>query len=281
MLRKLFIPTAVLLLMSCSATRYKAVRRVCDSDISKTSVVGICIYDITAGKTVCEYNADQRMRPASCMKILTAVATLEHLGPQYTYVPQVGDKGWGWCWDDSETNMVPWSAERQYTVASAAFPMLKNSNNMFAESMFRQLSSPYTRQASARRINTMLNSAGVDTLQCKVADGSGLSLYNYLTPRSIVKVLVYAYRRKNIYRNLYSALPIAGVDGTLRNRMKGTAAENNVHAKTGTVTGISSLSGYYKARNGHEMCFSIINQGIPDTGTGRRFQDNICIMLCR
>lgn len=281
MLRKIFITIPFFLLLSCTTSRYRAVSRLCDSDISKTSMIGICVYDMTAGKTVYEHNADLRMRPASCMKILTAVATLEHLGPEYCYIPQVDGKGWGWCWDDSETNMIPWTAARQYTVACAAVPMLKNSDNMLAESMFRQLSRPYMRQVSAKRVNTMLSSAGVDTLQCKIADGSGLSLYNYVTPRSIVKVLVYAHGKKEIYRNLYPALPIAGVDGTLRNRMKGTAAENNVHAKTGTVTGISSLSGYYKARNGHEMCFSIINQGISETGVGRRFQDDICIMLCR
>ena len=58
-------------------------------------------------------------------------------------------------------------------------------------------------------------------------------------------------------------------------------ARGNVHAKTGTVTGVSSLAGYCTAANGHVLCFSIINMGIRHTSSGRRFQDKVCEALCR
>lgn len=281
MMRKLFILMSAVLLVSCSSSRFGAVSRMCRGDISKTCQTGICVYDLDRGKVVYEYNANHRMRPASCMKVLTAIASLHYLGSGYVYTPRVDNKGWGWCWDDIETNAVPWESSQQYTVGGAVVPMLKNSDNMMAESIFQQLSKPYTRAGSAGRINTMLDAAGVDTMQCKIADGSGLSLYNYLTPRALVKALVYAYGNDEIYKKLYDALPVAGVDGTLRKRMKETSAANNIHAKTGTVTGVVSLAGYYRSSNGHNMCFSIINQGIPSSDVGRNFQDSICVLLCK
>ena len=281
MMRKLIILMSAVLLVSCSSSRFGVVNRLCRSNISETSLIGICVYDLDRNKVVYEHNADQRMRPASCLKVLTAITSLEYLGSQYVYTPQVDSRGWGWCWDDVETNAIPWVASQQYTIAGAIIPMLKNSDNMMAESIFHQLSNPYSRAGSAGRINIMLDAAGVDTMQCKIADGSGLSLYNYVTPRALVKALIYAYNNDEIYKKLYSSLPVAGVDGTLRKRMKGTAAEKNVHAKTGTVTGIVSLAGYYRASNGHNMCFSIINQGIPASSVGRSFQDRICELLCK
>lgn len=281
MSRKLLTFILSALLISCSTSRFSNINHLCNSRVSKTSLVGICVYDMTCQKFVYEYNADQRMRPASCMKIITAITSLQYLGPQFSYIPHVDVKGWGWCWDDDETNNIPWTTSNQYTIASATVSMLKNSDNMMAEGMFSQLSNPYTREASAHRVNVMLDAAGIDTLQCKIADGSGLSLYNYVTPRALVLALKHAYKNEDIYKILYEALPVAGTDGTLKKRMKGTVAENNVHAKTGTVTGITSLAGYYRARNGHEMCFAIINQGISSSSAGRSLQDEICVLLCK
>ena len=94
-------------------------------------------------------------------------------------------------------------------------------------------------------------------------------------------MLRYAFRNNNIYLHLHPALPEAGVDGTLRSRMKGTFTKSNVFAKTGTVTGVSSLAGYCTAANGHRLAFSIINQGIMHASNGRRFQDRVCTLLCQ
>ena len=74
---------------------------------------------------------------------------------------------------------------------------------------------------------------------------------------------------------------MAGVDGTLSSRMKGGACRGNVHAKTGTVSGVSTLAGFCRAANGHDLCFAILNQGVLKASDGRAFQDRVCDALCR
>ena len=105
-------------------------------------------------------------------------------------------------------------------------------------------------------------------------------MYNYLTPQLLVALLNYAYQTPSVYNHLTASLPIAGVDGTLEKRMKDSPAQGNVRAKTGTVEAISSLSGYLKAVNGHDLSFCILNQGLVTTSQGRDFQDKVCILLC-
>ena len=97
----------------------------------------------------------------------------------------------------------------------------------------------------------------------------------------MVSLLRYAYLKRDIMAVLYPSLPIAGVDGTLKKRMKGGAAQGNVHAKTGTVSGVSSLAGYCRAANQHLLAFCIINQGVMKNAEGRDFQDKVCELLCR
>lgn len=94
-------------------------------------------------------------------------------------------------------------------------------------------------------------------------------------------LLRYAYNNSTIFNHLYEAMPIAGEDGTLKKRMRGTFAAGNVRAKTGTLTGISSLAGYCTAANGHLLCFCIINQGVMHNNNGRNFQDRVCVALCK
>lgn len=122
---------------------------------------------------------------------------------------------------------------------------------------------------------------GLNPKRYEIADGSGLSLYNYLSAELEVQLLRYAFRNNNIYMHLRPSLPIAGEDGTLRKRMKGVFTAGNVHAKTGTVQGVSSLAGYCTAANGHHLAFSIINQGIQHHSNGRAFQDRVCTVLCQ
>ena len=114
-----------------------------------------------------------------------------------------------------------------------------------------------------------------------IADGSGLSLYNYQTPATFTRLLAFAAaQQENIFQPLLAALPVAGVDGTLRNRMAGTAAAVAVRAKTGTVTGVSSLVGYTTQRStNHVLAFAIMNQGVPTGAQGRAFQDEVCRLL--
>ena len=156
---------------------------------------------------------------------------------------------------------------------------------MYAEAMYYQIAaSTGNHPASAKSARAverrLVEKIGLNPSLYKFADGSGLSLYNYISPELEVKMLRYAYQNDNIYNHLNQALPIAGVDGTLKKRMKGSFASGNVRAKTGTVTGISSLAGYCKSSNGHMLCFSIINQGLLHGRNGRAFQDRVCTVLC-
>jgi D-alanyl-D-alanine carboxypeptidase/D-alanyl-D-alanine-endopeptidase (penicillin-binding protein 4) len=117
---------------------------------------------------------------------------------------------------------------------------------------------------------------GLDPSRYSVVDGSGVSLYNYASAELLVRALLYARQRSNIYGHLYPSLPVAGEDGTLRSRMRGTGAQYNVHAKTGTVEGVITLAGYAMSPEGHELAFAIMNQGVLHARNARRFQDRVC-----
>ena len=228
-----------------------------------------------------------------------------------------GRLGEGWCWDDDNPTLTPLmvakkdnflqrfssmlrqrgivihgatgeadtphTARQLYIVTHSIDHilkrMMKNSDNTYAESMFYQLGG--TAKQAKVYVNSIIQKVGLNPSDYYVADGSGLSLYNYVSPHEEVMFLRYAYDHKEIFEHLYPSLPIAGVDGTLEKRMRGTHAEGNVHAKTGTVTGVSSLAGYLDAPNNHFICFSIINMGIRQAATGRNFQDQVCAALCR
>src|SRR5206468_6319677 len=99
---------------------------------------------------------------------------------------------------------------------------------------------------------------GVAENEAVIRDGSGLSRYDYISPRTVVRILD-AMRRSPNFRVYYDALPIGGVDGTIANRMKGTPAANNVHAKTGSVALSRSLSGYVTTENGRMLIFSFLS----------------------
>ncbi len=112
-----------------------------------------------------------------------------------------------------------------------------------------------------------------------VRDGSGLSRYNYLSPETIVRVLD-VMRRDTVFPVFYGALPVAGIDGTLANRMKGTNAEANARAKTGFIAQARSLSGYVTSADGRLLIYSLLcnNWTIPVRAV-ERAQDSIVARL--
>ena len=232
--------------------------------------------------------------------------------------------GSGWCWDDDNDRLTPLLVDKKDQFMSVfcqelrgqgisldailgrgklpqgcteicryrsgmdkiLTKMMKNSDNLYAESMFYQIakaSSPASGKASdaAGAVKRLLYRLGLDPVDYTIADGSGLSLYNYVSAELIVRLLRYAYDNKEIFDHLYPSLPIAGVDGTLENRMTKAPCKGNVHAKTGTVSGVSTLGGYCQAANGHTLCFAIFNQGLVKASDGRAFQDKICDAICR
>lgn len=177
-------------------------------------------------------------------------------------------------------------AVRTRGIDEVLHPMMKLSDNFCAESVFYQLAAstgvPYaSRKEAFYVIERVIGRIGFDPERYFVADGSGVSLYNYSSPELETAFLKYAYGDDTIFTTLYAALPIAGVDGTLRRRMTTGKARGNVRAKTGTVTGVSTLAGYARSGNGHMLAFCIMNQGVERAAEARAFQDKVCECLCR
>ena len=142
--------------------------------------------------------------------------------------------------------------------------MNKPSDNLLAETLVRLLDAPGTVQAGRAKEMPFFGSLGVDTSPLALEDGCGVSRRDYVTARSISQLLVGMHGRKD-WPLYYRSLPIAGVDGTLRSRMTGTAAANNVHAKTGTLSQVRALSGYVTGRSGQLYVFSLLMNNFPGT----------------
>ena len=351
------------------------------SDMFSTSQVGMMVYDLSTDSVIFAYNERQRMRPASTMKMINAVASLDRLGGSFLFRTQLmttgqrdsltyrgniylvggmdplfnGDDmrafveslrqqgvdtirgnvyadqsmkdadlwGEGWCWDDDNPSLVPLLingenqfmkrfcqelkksgivlvgdtlvgaapanarllCSRTHTIDQVLQKMMKKSDNLFAECLFYQLArqagtrGPATAAMGRQMVNNLVKKVGLNSRDYYVADGSGLSLYNYVSPELEVRFLRYAWQNDNISTHLLPSLPIAGVDGTLQTRMTKGTARGNVRAKTGTVSGVSSLAGFCVAPNGHQLCFSIINMGQRKAVTARVFQDKVCQTL--
>ncbi len=139
-------------------------------------------------------------------------------------------------------------------------PMLKRSINVYADALLRLATgTDGTREtpAALAAVQRRLREWGVAEDAARIVDGSALSRRNLLSAEALVAVL--AHEQKGASASpLLQALPVAGVDGTLAERMKGTAAAGNVRAKTGTMTGVRSLAGYVTTRDGESLAFAIL-----------------------
>jgi serine-type D-Ala-D-Ala carboxypeptidase/endopeptidase (penicillin-binding protein 4) len=137
----------------------------------------------------------------------------------------------------------------------------KPSQNQIAEIFFKTLGLERAGVGSADSgravIERQLAAWGIAPTSFAVRDGSGLSRHDYVAPDAIVRVLD-AMRRSPNFAVFRDALPLAGVDGTIKNRMLGTAAAGNVHAKTGFVDKARSLSGYVTTADGRLLIFSLL-----------------------
>jgi D-alanyl-D-alanine carboxypeptidase/D-alanyl-D-alanine-endopeptidase (penicillin-binding protein 4) len=134
-------------------------------------------------------------------------------------------------------------------------------------------------QAGERVVREMLTAARVDTTSLRMLDGSGLSRQDLVEPRMTVGLLAFmAWQPEG--RVYYESLPIAGVDGTLRKRMKGTPAQGHVHAKTGYIGRVRCLSGYATTREKHRLAFSMmVNNYTAETALANDTQDSATLLL--
>jgi D-alanyl-D-alanine carboxypeptidase/D-alanyl-D-alanine-endopeptidase (penicillin-binding protein 4) len=173
----------------------------------------------------------------------------------------------------SDEAVPPASADTILTMISPSLreilpPFMKPSQNQIGEMLFKTIglerAGTGTPFAARGVVEKQLEAWGATPAGFVVRDGSGLSRYDYVSPETIVHVLA-AMRRDTAFMSYYDALPIAGVDGTIRTRMRGTPAAGNVHAKTGSVAQARSLSGYLTALSGDTLIFSILanNWNVP------------------
>ena len=140
--------------------------------------------------------------------------------------------------------------------------LMKVSQNQYAETFLKALSASggQVGATSTGRLAAAqtFTSWGIPTDGYVMSDGSGLSRYNYIAPSTITTVLARMYQDPRHRDAFLATLPIAGRDGTISTRMRGTRAEGNAVAKTGSIANVRSLSGFVKARNGETLAFSII-----------------------
>ncbi|MGD8780416.1 MAG: D-alanyl-D-alanine carboxypeptidase/D-alanyl-D-alanine-endopeptidase [Ignavibacteria bacterium] len=164
----------------------------------------------------------------------------------------------------------------------------KDSHNLSAEMILRIMGAEcFEKPASAKKgiklIDSLVASIPMDPKNYKLVDGSGLSFYNLVSAELITELLKYIYSEKQeIFKLFYESLPVAGIDGTLEKRMTNSAVFNNVRAKTGTLSGVSCLSGYLTTSNNHLIAFSIMNQNyVGSSKKTRTFQDKLCKILVK
>lgn len=161
--------------------------------------------------------------------------------------------------------------------------MMKRSQNLYAETFARALGLNASGKGSFREgkkvVQNVLERFGVKKGTYRYMDGSGLSRYDYISPDQILKILISMKNSAN-WNVWYNALPIAGIDGTLRGRMKDSPAEGNVHAKTGTISNVRALSGYVTTSSGEILAFSfLVNAHIVSSKDTERVTDNILKIL--
>jgi D-alanyl-D-alanine carboxypeptidase/D-alanyl-D-alanine-endopeptidase (penicillin-binding protein 4) len=177
-------------------------------------------------------------------------------------------------------------------LALIAAKTMKPSQNMYTETLLwtlgeeerkRALIAPGIQPTSAELgtsvVKNFLTGIGVAPDAVVQYDGSGLSRHNLITPSAVVQLYTYMGTKSKYSQAWRDSLTIAGVDGTLRLRFKGTRAEANVRGKTGTIDQVSALSGYVTTAAGEQLVFSMLVNGVTQNSTRVKLIDEIVLML--
>ncbi len=159
----------------------------------------------------------------------------------------------------------------------------KPSDNLIAECLLKELGAKLKEKGSASggiaAVSDFLKKIGGDTGQANLADGSGLSRLNMISPANIVAVLRYMHSSPHA-RVYIESLPIAGVDGSLAGRLKETPCEKNVTAKPGYLGWATTLAGYVRTRSGESLAFAfLMNNFLCQPEEVRKIQDRILLLL--
>lgn len=221
----------------------KRIERDIDTSDLPETLWGIKVVSLDNGQTLFEKNSNAVMMPASNMKIVTAAAGLLSLGP------------------DFRTPIANSTSAAAPPLKTTIKKMMKNSVNPIADSIARTIGEAQIQDASyvgaETAIRQIIGSLAPNPEELRMQDGSGLSNHDAVTPNLLLQILVGMYRTP-VFDDFYDAFPVAGVDGTLKNRMIATAAQGNVHAKTGYIDHVRSLSGYVTSRDGEHLAFVMI-----------------------
>ena len=186
-----------------------------------------------------------------------------------------------------DTLTLPIQAKKIFSFERSIEPVIKNTNkisdNLSAEMILRSLAlnsfaKPATAEKGIRLIDSLITFTGLNPKNYKLVDGSGLSFYNLVSAELLTEILkFYYYKEQKLFPKFLCSLPIAGIDGTLSNRMKEGKLFKHVHAKTGGLSGVSNLSGYLESRDGHMIAFSILIQNfVGGSDKARSIQEKLC-----
>ena len=164
---------------------------------------------------------------------------------------------------------APIATHRSPPLSTLAVRLMKASQNQYAETLFKTLGLGPERTATAAGGRTVAQAVferwGVGAGQLIQRDGSGLSRYDFVTADALVTILTHIYEDEALRGPFDASLPIAGRDGSLRNRMKDTAAEGKAHAKTGSMSQVRTLSGFVTDADDEPLVFSILANNFDTT----------------
>jgi serine-type D-Ala-D-Ala carboxypeptidase/endopeptidase (penicillin-binding protein 4) len=160
----------------------------------------------------------------------------------------------------------------------------KRSQNLHAEMLLRTLGAEYkgdgSNDAGLEVVKEFLVQAGIDSEKIRVNDGCGLSRENFLTPRFQTSLLEFLLKRP-YFSLFFNTLSISGTDGTLRNRLSALEVRGSIHAKTGTLNGVTSLAGYITTQSGRNLIFSIFANRVRAETKVKKTIDEICSLFVK
>jgi D-alanyl-D-alanine carboxypeptidase/D-alanyl-D-alanine-endopeptidase (penicillin-binding protein 4) len=166
------------------------------------------------------------------------------------------------------------------------FPILNTSQNLFAEMLLKQLGKQFGKAGSweeglAVERRFLIDSVRVDSTEFALVDGSGLAGGNLISPHAFTQLLRYI-RSHPRYSTFVPGLPVAGTKGTLRTHFEGTPLARRVRAKSGSIEGVNTLSGYIEPANGKVLIFSIqANHHVQTTKTILAAIDNLVLEMAK